>query len=193
MTARIVNGVAPIRICDIGGWTDTWFAGHGRVLNFGVYPYAEVQATVHPRSARADRVVLHAEDYGDRYPLKLGEPLPDRHPLLETAIEGMGVPDDVAVEITIHAEVPPGCSTGTSAAVTVALVGVLAHLTRRHLSAHEVAATAHRIESEQLGVQTGAQDQLCSAFGGINLIEVHAYPHATTSPIHLPDSVRWEL
>ena len=25
---RIVNRVAPTRICDNGGWTDTWFAGH---------------------------------------------------------------------------------------------------------------------------------------------------------------------
>jgi len=23
---RIVNAIAPIRICDLGGWTDTWFA-----------------------------------------------------------------------------------------------------------------------------------------------------------------------
>ena len=40
---RIVNSVAPIRVCDNGGWTDTWFAGYGRVFNIAVYPYAEVQ------------------------------------------------------------------------------------------------------------------------------------------------------
>jgi D-glycero-alpha-D-manno-heptose-7-phosphate kinase len=34
----ILNGVAPIRICDLGGWTDTWFAGHGAIVNIGVYP-----------------------------------------------------------------------------------------------------------------------------------------------------------
>ena len=28
---RIINSVAPIRICDNGGWSDTWFAGHGKV------------------------------------------------------------------------------------------------------------------------------------------------------------------
>jgi hypothetical protein len=31
----MVNSVAPIRICDNGGWTDTWFAGHGRIFNIG--------------------------------------------------------------------------------------------------------------------------------------------------------------
>jgi hypothetical protein len=25
-----VNAVAPIRICDIGGWTDTWFENMAR-------------------------------------------------------------------------------------------------------------------------------------------------------------------
>ena len=42
----IINSVAPIRICDNGGWTDTWFAGHGKIFNIGVYPYAEVQIAV---------------------------------------------------------------------------------------------------------------------------------------------------
>ena len=42
---RLINSIAPIRICDNGGWTDTWFAGYGRIFNIGVYPYVEVQLT----------------------------------------------------------------------------------------------------------------------------------------------------
>ena len=33
---RIVNSVAPIRICDNGGWTDTWFAKYGKIFNIAV-------------------------------------------------------------------------------------------------------------------------------------------------------------
>jgi len=33
-----VSAVAPIRICDIGGWTDTWFARRGTIFNIAVYP-----------------------------------------------------------------------------------------------------------------------------------------------------------
>jgi len=33
---RIINAVAPIRVCDNGGWTDTWFAQHGKI--FGSVP-----------------------------------------------------------------------------------------------------------------------------------------------------------
>ena len=51
--ARVINSVAPIRICDNGGWTDTWFAGHGKVFNIGVYPYVEVQIEVFRRASRS--------------------------------------------------------------------------------------------------------------------------------------------
>ena len=44
----IINSVAPVRIGDNGGWTDTWFAGHGRIFNIGVYPCAESQIAVFP-------------------------------------------------------------------------------------------------------------------------------------------------
>ena len=44
-----------------------------------------------------------------------------------------------------------------------------------------------------LGQQCGIQDQLCSAFGGINYIEMFQYPHAAVSPIQVPNSTWWEL
>src|SRR5512145_2734630 len=97
---RIVNAVAPIRICDNGGWTDTWFAGHGKVFNIGVYPYVEVQIKVYPVEAREDHIVLYAENYGDVYPIETGNGGWDRHPLLEAAIEMMRVPEDIALHIT---------------------------------------------------------------------------------------------
>jgi D-glycero-alpha-D-manno-heptose-7-phosphate kinase len=39
---RLITATAPTRICDVGGWTDTWFARHGRVLNLAVTPNVEV-------------------------------------------------------------------------------------------------------------------------------------------------------
>jgi D-glycero-alpha-D-manno-heptose-7-phosphate kinase len=188
---RVVNAVAPIRICDNGGWTDTWFAGHGEVFNIGVYPYVEVQVQAHPIGVLPGRVVLCAENYGHRYSFEPGI-LPDRHPLLEAAVDEIGLPDDVSVEISIYSEAPAGCSTGTSAAVTVALIGALDALKEGGLTAEEIAYAAHRIEVERLGIQSGVQDQLCAAYGGINYIEV-SYPHARVSPLTVGDAVWWEL
>ncbi len=190
---RIINCVAPIRICDNGGWTDTWFAGHGTIFNIGVYPYVEVQIAVYPRNDRPERIVINAENYGERYALSPEPHQPDRHPLLEAAIHRMGVPDDSAFEVTIFSEAPAGASTGTSAAVTVALIGALDLLTPGRFTPHKVAVLAHKVEVEDLGLQCGIQDQLCSAHGGINYIEMHAYPHAAVSRIEVPNSVWWEL
>lgn len=190
---RIINSVAPIRICDLGGWTDTWFAGHGKIFNIGVYPYVEVQIAIYPRAARPDRIVLHAENYGERYVVMSGQTEPGPHPLLEAAIAEMAPPADLALEITIYSDVPAGASTGTSAAVTVALIGALDLLTPGRMTPHEVAYAAHRVEVERLKLQSGIQDQLCSAYGGINYIDIASYPHATVSPIRVPDAVWWEL
>ena len=194
MQARYVNAVAPIRVCDNGGWTDTWFAGRGAVCNVAVYPYVEVQVRVTERGANDLPVVLNAENYGERYAFAPSpEPLPGRHPLLEAAVDAMGVPDHLAVEIAIHSEAPAGCSTGTSAAVAVALIGALDRLTPGVMGPLDVARAAHRLETERLGLQSGIQDQLCSASGGINFIEMPAYPEATVTRLAVADPLWWEL
>ena len=190
---RVINSVAPIRICDNGGWTDTWFADHGAIFNIGVYPYAEAQLKVLRRDEVDDRIVIHAENYGERFPVQPGNREWNHHPLLEAAVEYMDVPDDVAFEVAIYSEAPAGASTGTSAAVTVALIGSLDMLTPGRMTPYEVAQTAQKIETEMLAQQCGIQDQLCSAFGGINYIEMYQYPQASVSQLHVPDTIWWEL
>lgn len=190
---RLINAVAPIRVCDNGGWTDTWFAEHGKIFNIAVYPYAEVQIAVYPRRNR-ERVTIFAENYGERYsPQSRPDTQWDRHPLLEAAIERMGIPEEVAIQVTIFCEAPAGASTGTSAAVTVALIGALDCLTPGRLTPHEIAYTAQAIETEMLHQQCGIQDQLCSAYGGLNYIEMFNYPRASVSPILIPNETWWEL
>jgi D-glycero-alpha-D-manno-heptose-7-phosphate kinase len=190
---RVINSVAPIRICDNGGWTDTWFAGQGKIFNIGVYPYAEVQIDIYPRDQQEERVIIFAENYGERYSRHLRDTNWDRHPLLEAAIERMDVPEEMAVQVTIYSEAPAGASTGTSAAVTVALIGALDRLTPGRRTPHEIALVAQSIETDMLNQQSGIQDQLCSAYGGINYIDMYQYPHASVSQIQVPNSIWWEL
>lgn len=191
--SAVVNSVAPIRVCDNGCWTDTWFAGHGQVFNIAVYPYAEVQVAVFPASDAHARITLHAENFGDRYAVQREEPPWGPHPLLEAAIAYMKVPRELRLEVSIHSEAPAGAGTGTSASVTVALIGALDALTPGRLAPHEVARAAQRVETEMLQRQCGIQDQLASAYGGINYIEMFAYPHASVSSIEVENPVWWEL
>ncbi len=181
----VINATAPIRICDIGGWTDTWFAEHGKVCNIAVSPDVTVRIKVFEREGSAHRVVLDVARYDDRYPVEPGAP-PGRHPLLEAIVDEVVIPEDRALEISISSAAPPGASTGTSATTAVALIGALDALTPGRRTAYEVARAAHRIEVERLGIQSGVQDQLCAAFGGCNYIEVSPYPDAVVSRIHLP-------
>ena len=190
---RIINCVAPIRICDNGGWTDTWFAGHGTIFNIGVYPYAEAQVQVYPYAGQENRIVIHAENYAERIVVHPENGGYGKHPLLEAAVEYMKIPKDLSFEVTIFSEAPAGASTGTSAAVSVALIGALDCLTPGRMTPHEVALAAQHIETNMLGQQCGIQDQLCSAYGGINYIEMYQYPHASVSQIQVPNSTWWEL
>jgi len=122
---RIISSVAPIRIADFGGWTDTWFAKFGKVLSIAVYPYAEVQIRVFARHDGRPPVTIYAENYGERYTLEAVGGTYDRHPLLEAALEFMGVPHELALEIDIFSEAPAAVPRGRVPAVSVALIGAL--------------------------------------------------------------------
>jgi D-glycero-alpha-D-manno-heptose-7-phosphate kinase len=188
-----VRSRAPIRVGDCGGWTDTWFAAHGRVFNIAVGPRVEVDLVAFPGTPAAPRVVLNVRDFGDRYAPALVPGVWERHPLLEASIQHVGVPDSLCVEIGLSCEAPPGASTGTSAAVTVALVGALMALRDGRADQRAAAREAQAVETRRLGQQCGIQDQICSAVGGLNDIEMTAYPEAVVRPIVLEPFVRAEL
>ncbi len=190
---RLIHSQAPIRVCDNGGWSDTWFAGHGQVFHIAVLPGVEVQVKVFEQTPGEARITIHAENYGDRYSIEPPKGNYSKHPLIEAAMEYMGIPHGVAVEVLIHSEVPAGCSTGTSAAVSTALIGALDLLRGGRLAAHEVALAAQRIETQMLNLQCGIQDQIASAYGGINYIDMYQYPHASVSRVPAPEMLLWEL
>lgn len=190
---RIVNAVAPIRLCDLGGWTDTWFAEHGRILNIGVYPYVQCQMIVEDTGSDSSKLTIFAENYGDRYSINPANITYDRHPLLEAAVDAMDIPRNLDIEVSLYSDAPGGCSTGTSAAVSVALIGALDMLTPGRMTPGEVAAKAHEIETKYLKLQCGIQDQISAAYGGICYIEMSDYPAARVSHVVIPNAAWWEL
>lgn len=184
----IVKATAPARILDFGGWTDTWFAEHGCVLNFAVDLYSKV--IVVPRERPGASIV--ALDYGERVDIGApGEILYDgKHDLLKAALNYTKVD---GVDISVYSDVPPGCGTGSSAAVSVALIGALSVLADMYLTPHEVASLAHRLETEELGIQSGVQDQIASAHGGIGFHTITSYPQVSSSPVRLARGLCQEL
>lgn len=180
-----VTVAVPVRACDVGGWTDTWFAAAGRVCSLALEPGVVVRAEVTGAGIHFD-----LPDAGEHFPA--GE-APDRHRLLVEAVAEAAPPPDLGVRLTISAAVPPGTSLGTSASVCVGIVAAVDALTRgRPRPPTELAVAALRVEVDRLGRQSGVQDQLAAAHGGINRIDVE-HPSATVTPLPVDSAVRSAL
>lgn len=190
----LFHGRAPLRINDIGGWTDTWFARRGKVQNLAIGPPVEIQIKLEPNSKKIKkRVLILAENYGDFFSFDPDNPSSEPHPLLQQAVNLAGVPPELKLEITIFSPLPPGMSAGTSASVCVALIGTLLYIQGQLIKPEKLATLAHRVETERLKQQCGLQDQLCAAFGGPLYIEMDKYPESRVTKIKLRPEIKAEL
>ncbi len=191
---RTVRASAPTRICDNGGWTDTWFAEFGQIFNIAIEPRVHVEVNAWIDDGSRPGIVIDARVFGDRYaPTGIAQGAWGTHPLIEAAIGEIGVPGGLAIEVSIDSDAPFGASIGTSAATCVAVIGALDALTPGRLSEHEVARAAWRVETERLGQQSGIQDQLAAAFGGISLITMGRYPEASVERVGVDPEILSEL
>jgi D-glycero-alpha-D-manno-heptose-7-phosphate kinase len=185
---KIIFSRAPIRICDIGGWTDTWFCPNGAVFNICVSLYSYVRIVPNNNG----RITIISENLNLRTEIK------DNHKieydgnldLLKAAIKRMNIRE--GLNIYIRTEVPPGCGTGTSASVAVALIAALAQLSNTEINSLGIAKLAHKLETEELKLESGVQDQYAAAFGGINLMEI-TYPEVKMIPIKVEKKMIFEL
>ena len=185
----IIESIAGNRVCDFGGWTDTWFAKSGAVLNFAVDLYARVTIRTRERPG----ITLFAQDYQDQIEIDdiSNIDYDSKHALLLAALKIMNIQQ--GIDVFISSDVPAGCGTGSSAAISVAMIKALSILNGQCLVAHEVAKLAHSIETEELKIQSGIQDQIASAYGGANYIEMYEYPNAFVSPVDSSEDVITQL
>ena len=177
---------APVRTADIGGWTDTWFAGVGAVCNIAIDHRAQVTIVHEPDAV--PKVDLSLAITGERYSYRPGEP-PGRHAIIEHAINAT-MPEG-SVTITIDDSIEPGSGLGTSAAVMVALVAGLLACDGHPMDPEDIATRAHLYETFT-GKQSGVQDHWASACGGISLFTVE-YPSVVRAAVAVSDTTSDEL
>jgi D-glycero-alpha-D-manno-heptose-7-phosphate kinase len=185
---------APVRVLDAGGWTDTWFARTGKVCHIAAGPGAEVFARrSFPGEAAAQdgaaTVQLRVPDFADEYAFST-DAAPGRHPLLEATL-CRWAPKGAHLEVRLRSDVPPGSSLGTSATVVVALLAALRVLAGSDDGQADLARAAHEIETVDLCLQSGVQDQAAAAFGGANMVDIDPYPRFTVSQLGVPAST-WD-
>lgn len=157
---------APVRIDLAGGWSDvppfSAEAG-GAVVNVAISRYA--YATLIGNDS--GEFVLESGDY-DQYiharsirELEYDGSLD----LLKAAVRRMNV--QFGGHLITRSEAPPGSGTGSSASMGVALIGLLDAILERGMSRTEIAAMANLLETDELGIDGGKQDQYAAACGGI--------------------------
>jgi D-glycero-alpha-D-manno-heptose-7-phosphate kinase len=190
--ARDVVTTAPVRIADLGGWTDTWFAGHGAVCHLAVRPGVTVRLSARPIGG-GPRVVVDVRDFGERFELPDAGAFASRHRLLAAAIESASREPDQAYHVQLTSGVPPGASTGTSAAVVVAILAAFDANSGIPLSRVHLARRAHGVEVRSLGQESGIQDQIAAAYGGVNFVQMSSYPNPVVERLSLSPATREAL
>jgi len=188
---RVLRSRAPIRIDLAGGWTDVPpFSTRegGAVVNAAINRYT--YATLIPHEQESIRIV--SADF-DRY-LEVRSfrelEYDGNLDLIKAAIQRLGVHQ--GMELFVRCDAPPGSGTGSSASISVALIGLLNRLQQEKLSSHEVARLAYQLEQEELNIAGGKQDQYGSALGGFNFMEFMD-PVVSVSQLRLADSTVNEL
>ncbi len=197
---------APVRVADVGGWTDTWFAARGAVCSVAVGSGAECEVRVRP-GAEGDPVRMWAPDLGAAWTVGSdphrgwSAPRPGHQPLLDHAVaqavgglapEALG-PDGVGLDITVSASVPPGSAVGTSASVLVALVAAVGTALDRPPEPAAAARAAFEAETQRAGRESGVQDHIAAAHGGFSWIEIDPYPSWSHAEVLVPPAARTDL
>jgi D-glycero-alpha-D-manno-heptose-7-phosphate kinase len=190
---------APVRFCDLGGWTDTRIVPRGAVLNFAARLYTYVTLSVREG---AGGVTLESLDTDERCSFQDVRRVEYNGvlDLLKAAVARSGIEThgsglySVRREVTlrIRSDAPPASGLGSSAALGVAAVGALTAYHRRRLLPHELARESQLLEVRDLGLECGVQDQFAAAYGGVNFMEVE-YPGARVFPVPLSPATRCEL
>jgi len=162
---RIFKAKAPMRIGFFGGGTDVspYAEEHGgRVLNCTIDKYVRCMLRPHD----SDGVVIRSLDL-EAVSRNVTGRWDGRLSLPQAVLDAM--PAAQGVEITMFSDVPPGSGLGSSSALVVSMLKLLATAHHLPLDRHELAELAYRIERVDLGIPGGRQDQYAAAFGGMSV------------------------
>jgi D-glycero-alpha-D-manno-heptose-7-phosphate kinase len=100
---------------------------------------------------------------------------------------------NIAVDLFLASEIPPGTGLGSSASVCVNILKTLSTYLHQPISKYDLAERSFHIARHLLGKHVGKQDEYAAAFGGLNFISFHPDGGTLVEPIDLNPAVSAEL
>lgn len=178
----------PYRISYFGGGTDyhTWYQKHGAaVLSTTINHYCYLHCRVLPPFfehksrivwSKVEEVLQHDDIH---------------HPAVKAILEYLNITQ--GVEINHQGDLPARSGLGSSSAFSVGLLHAMYALRGMISSKRELACEAIHIERDILKENVGVQDQIATAYGGLNKIIIHPDGDFEVTPLVLPQGRMREL
>lgn len=157
----------PLRVSFFGGGTDypTWFREHGgAVLSTTIDKYLYLHVRYLPPffDFRSRIVWSQIEQVQSAAEIK--------HPAIRGVLEWMKIHE--GVEVLHHGDLPARTGLGSSSSFTVGLLHALHAMRGELVSKRALAEEAIYVEQTVLQENVGIQDQISSAFGGLNRVDI---------------------
>lgn len=168
----------PYRVSFFGGGTDYrgWFEEHGgAVLSSTINRYCHITCRFLPPFfdhksrivwSRIESVKQHSEI---------------SHPVIRVLLDFLEI--DQGVELHHDGDLPARSGLGSSSAFTVGTLHALSALQGGMVSKRQLADLAIHVEQKLLAENVGVQDQIATAFGGLNRIEIARDGSYTVQPL----------
>ncbi len=180
----------PFRISFFGGGTDypEWYLKEGgAVLSTTIDKYCYLSCRYLPPFFNIKHRIVwsHIETVST-----IAEIL---HPAVKAGLNYLGFDDSSGVEIHHQGDLPARTGMGSSSAFSVGLIKALTALRGKMIGKHELALRAIDLEQNVLKECVGSQDQVATAYGGLNLIYFLTSGDIRIEPLTIPKARIEEL
>jgi len=168
----------PLRVSFFGGGTDypAWFREHGgAVLATTIDKYLYLHCRYLPPFFDFKSRIVWSKIEQVQQPSEIA------HPAIRGVLEWMKIGDDV--EIHHHGDLPARTGLGSSSSFSVGLLHALHALRGELVSKRKLAEEAIFVEQQVLQENVGVQDQIQSAFGGLNRIDIRTDGSFEVTPL----------
>jgi len=177
----------PYRVSFFGGGTDypAWYRKHGgAVLSMAINKYCYIGTGFLPPffGIRHRIIWSHIEPVDAIAEIQ--------HPAVRAGLQVLGFNDQEGVELFHQGDLPARSGIGSSSAFAVGLINVLTAMRGKQLDAHTLATSAIDLEQNKLRESVGCQDQIASAYGGMNVIKFERDDSFSVTPLALSEGHR---